>query len=311
MVKIPDGRTECYADARKRWDSETPWRGSDDRPWGKRSHNTKRMRMHDDESISLMYNGHQFITWHPDETITVANFHSAQQQNVFGFLLPASTMYELAIRTGGVMLTCPRDQVRSSNYWWSRFPLYLSKSGKTSDAGQPNWSDRKSNPDVQVFRCERPVRLALDAAQDIWLPVDQDGLKMFEWQELDKSKSRQLNIDYKLTDFDGYLKALSTLNADAIPPWDKELPDEDALLDVIKEGRFEDATRMFPRGDGWNRRYWHWRQNVSPTATPTWSYFGVLRTHLYKREGILVERKEKMLALPEYRRVQSLLHRFS
>jgi hypothetical protein len=297
------------------FNGEQPWRGTVDRPWASRTHNKKRMTQLQDGSIAFSYNHHRFITWHPDNTVTVCSFDSPQQQNVFGHLTPPSLVFDLACRTGGVAMSCPTDQVRKGGYgWWSRFPRYISKGLKPLREydGCPDYDDRKANPDVIVFRAEQPVRCALDRDRKLWVPVDVDGLESFEWAEIDKKRSRVLNQEFKLTDFDAYLKAVNTLSQERLPKHEGLLPD-DQLIEIIASGDFPKALAHFPRGDAGRNMVWTqqgWVAKNMDLLPPTWSHFGKLRTMLYKREGCLIERSEKLISLPEYTRVRSLLYRF-
>lgn len=299
---------ESYDDALNLFESVKPWRGSQDRPWGDRKHSTKRMVMLPDRSIAFQYQGFRFAIWHPDGTLTVEGFGSAQQKAVWDLNMPESILFDEHKRTGSTLMVVRRDMIRDSKWWWGRFPKWISKSGLE----KPSWGDRKANPDVVVIKINRPVRLHYCAERDIWWPVDEDALEPFEWAEIDKKRTRAINIEYKLTDFDGYLKTLTALVDNAMPPWGGDIDDEE-LLEIIKSGDFPKAMEHFPRGigDSWQTR---WKISQNPqyldTQPPRYSHFSKLRTQLYKDANALIERSEKILTLPQLLKVRGLLYRF-
>ena len=302
---------KCYTDALQLFNSVTPWRGSSDRPWAKRTHNTKRMRMLDDRSIEFEYQGHVFVTWHPDNTLTAEPFSSPQQQEVWARMLPSSTRYDLQCRTGSTVMVCPADQVRQSQWWWRRFPFYVRKNGAALDKyGRSPYGERMANPDVMVFKADQSVRMHYCAERGMWWPVDEAALQPFEWSEIDKKRTRKINEEYRLTDFDGFLKTLTKLVDDAMPAWGGEIPDTE-LLEIIKSGDFQKAMAHFPRADmRYISRALRNNPNYLDDKLPMYSYFSKLRTRLYKAHNALIERSERVLTLPQFQKVKGLLYRF-
>jgi hypothetical protein len=210
-------------------------------------------------------------------------------------------------------MTCPTDQIVDTRWRWYRFPFYVPKPGVERDEyGRAPWGNRMSNPDVLVFKAEKPVKLNYYAERKMWLPVDEDALEPFKWQEIDKKATRKLNEQYRLTDFNGFLKTLTTLVDNAMPPWGGDIPDEQ-LLEIIKSGDFQKAMAHFPRGGwrGWHNQYYlRHNPNYLDDKPPTYSYFSNLRTQLYKKAGVLIDRSEKILTLPQFTKVKGLLYRF-
>lgn len=305
MSDIPD--INSYADARKHFDSVKPWRGSTDRPIGSRRHSNKRMRMTDDGSIEFEYQGHKYIVYRPDGGVDVEAFDFPAQMYVVQRTIPNGIDFlNINARVKPSVATAPINQVKPDR-WWG-FPYWVTKNGPWKDPGYPEWNNRKANPDVLVFQAPEPVRLNYYADRDMWLP-DENALVPFEWDEIDKSASRKLNEEYKLGHFEAWVNAQIKLLADhGGREWPVyEAVSDDTLLDLIKASDFETAVTHFPRNYGNSWRYW---RNTEEGQSPWLTHMHNLRTHLYKREGILKHRSEQIVSWPMFKRIKHLLYRF-
>jgi hypothetical protein len=319
MSYIPD--INSYADARKHFDSVKPWRGSTDRPLGNRRHSNKRMRMTDDGSIEMEYQSHTFIVYRPDGTVDAQAYDGNVQTNIVRQAIPKGIeLQNVEVRLKPTIALAPVAQVKDGYSWYNSFPHWIPKNGPWKDP-YPEWGNRKVNPDVLVLQSANPVKLNYYADKDMWLPIDESKLVPFEWDEIDKSASRKLNEEYKLGHFEAWVNAqIKLLEGHGEREWPMyEAVEDDVLLDLIKAGDFEKAVTHFPRGDkywtysmNWWTQYGQHQGRQHPgLLPPALHHIQHLRTLLYKREGILRHRSERIVSLPEYGRIKHLLYRFS
>lgn len=310
--------TRGYAEMKARFDKVTPWRGSDDRPWGNRKHSTKRMRMLDDGSIEFEYRKHTFVTWHPDNTLTLCTFSRVQQAVIWDNMLPAAIVLRNSqARVGSTVMVCPADQIKPNAPRWYAFPFYAPKPGYVYDNyGQAPYGNRMTNPDVLVFKAEKPTKMHYCAERKMWLPVDEAALEPFKWQEIDKKATRKLNEQHRLTDFVAAVNAIASLRGElpealgVVHNW-RRSGDEHYLeaLQLIERCDFVGAMAYLRRTREYSPYVLGQGQQVVREIIMS-SEYGHMRTVLYKREGALIEHSEKILTLPQFEKVRGLLYRF-
>jgi hypothetical protein len=292
-----------YADARKHFDATKPWRGSVEVPLTKRTYRNKFLREEPDGSIICHYQM-DLITYHPDGDVTL---HGVQWQiNSFypSFLPTGIWMITPTHRVGAVTLLAPVSQKveRSWGPNWYGFPFNI----RRDPSKELDWNNRKLNPDVKVFRNDQSVRLRFDQVRDMWWPVDEAALKPFEWNELDKSKSRKISAGAGFAAFNNWFNAYSTLKDDdqELPPFEGSI-DDDEMIALLRAEDMVTALKHFPRSQRYN-----WNRGGYYEHGIEGGYINRLRNLLYKREGTTVPRSERIITLPEYHRVKGLLYRF-
>src|SRR5678816_581275 len=92
-----------YSDLLRHFNKVTPWRGSQDRPFGNRKYGNRRMRMLADRSIELEYMGHALIRWHPNGTISVRAYDCHRWGTFDHFVLPKQIRVDVGSRTGPII----------------------------------------------------------------------------------------------------------------------------------------------------------------------------------------------------------------
>jgi hypothetical protein len=296
-----------YKQLRDHFDRAIPFRGTKDRPFGKRKYGNRRMRMLDDETIELEYYGHSLVRWHPDGEVSVWP-HQCQRQGVFDRLaLPKGIRCDMGTRNGPIMRIFPSGNIS----WW----IVVPKGPDEPRRYEGDDTNYVRNTNFITLKGDKWVRLRPNGKT--WYPVDEDSLTPFEWLEPDNKRKRALSKEYRIPDMVNAARAMLSLGIDNVVGAEANRYNSlaynpqsaDDLLRALKAGDFTTVLRNMRTVE--NRKW--------DPATGTYSYetIGVsstdvkaLRDRLCVLVGICDKRSEKILDGAQFARSERMLKDF-
>lgn len=295
---MPD--IQSYDQLRKHFDREDikPFRGSDDKPFGKRKYSNRRMRMLPDETIELEYMGSPLVRWHPDKTVSVKAYPSKRQGHFDTEALPPGVSVGIGNRTGPLIYLFKDNGSRWMS-WWIK---------------DENNQDVR-NPHIRVINGNDWVRLHY--YDERWLPVDEAALEPFEWLEPDKSRTRKVSAEYNIPALVNAARAMIGLDAhDGIGTelhrWGRNYKlakQRDELLQCLKDQDFGPVLAHVRKTE--SRTYNHdtgrWDYEVKDISS---SDVKALRDRLYVLTGICQKQQKRIVTLPEYHAIERRLKDF-
>jgi hypothetical protein len=301
---MPDVRS--YAQLRTHYDATKAFRGSKDRPFGKRVYGNRRMRMLDDESIELEYMGDPLIRWHPNGTVSVKAFPSSRWGVFADKALPAGVSVAIGTRTGPITKLATTSDLR---YWHER-PL-------RSDE-PPAWQGQvtvyERNWDFVVIDGSEWAHLHYYAGR--WGPVDESALKPFKWYEPDRTLTRKVSAEYNIPAFLNAAKAIIALGADDVEAprvWGRnhhlEGDRTDHVLVALKAMDFTTVMKAVRRVETrtYDPNQGSWKYEVTGISSTD---IKRLRDRLYVVSGLCEVKNQRVLTLREHQRVESRLKDF-
>jgi hypothetical protein len=267
-----------YAQLRRHFDKQQPWKGSKDRPFAHRKYSNRRMRMLDDETIELEYCNSPVARWHPDGTISVRAYPS-RRWGVF-MALPRQVRIDVGTRVGPIIQLFTTQDTD----WWVETKLPSpDRFGRTFTR----------NFNSLVLRGNDWAHLYYCTAAKHWKPVDETQLEPFEWFEPDRSRTRRLSAEYNIPDFVTSAKALIGL----------------ALLTALKERDFATVLARVRRVE--RRTYDYTTGNwTADTVGVSSTDVKALRDRLCVLAGLCERKSAFVLPLKQYMRVERRLKDF-
>jgi len=308
-----------YKTAKAWWDRTPKLRGTDEKPAGKRSLRNRRMVLHDDDSVGFRYYDEEVARWHPNGEVTVTALSQQRQGGFERVVLPHGMHVDIGTRTGPIAFLCPA----TPNNW-----SYRSAETSQEREARPcdEWSfwqartitgsgRRNNNPDIWVVKARLPVRCRL--VDGAWRPISLGGLEPFEWDELDKAAARKVAQAARIPDFIATIDAITALQG-GLPEFKghvgwrhrvQSISVYEEALSLIEEGNFPEAMSLLRRD---KTRRWDpvTQTNVESPERIVSTEIERIRTALYLREGVLKQRREQYLTLPEYVSCEGSLKRF-
>lgn len=294
---------ESYKDALDWWQRKEPWKGSNDRPVGKRDCSYRRMRMNNQGSIAFEYSGNVYATWHRDDTLTIS----------------PNTGYAYGAFTNHV---APLGVDSAYNTNLGRYVL-LSADNATKtkiEIQGMHGIEHVTNPDIKVIRAPNPVILKRQVDEDsgdtMWLPENIWKVSPFEWFELNKSQLREASLKYNINDFVCAIEAALAMGAEIKTAgthssrWSKATNNKttasESILELLEQERFVEAAQMV-------------RVNQSSTYDPvarkyTYNTTGLkagdiksIRQLAYKELGLYYIESQRIVTLPMLTNIETKL----
>jgi hypothetical protein len=288
---------ETYAQARRHFDSVKPWRGKDDKPIGKRRHNTKRMRMLGDGTIVYRHHGTDVLRWHPNDTLTVNGYGSMTTTCLINRLLPSGIRHSGSNQVEPILMLY---DAHGSDGPWGRWERYRKP--------DMSWDSYRRVPPVnptEVVLCAHGVRLKFDKASDRWRPVSR--LVPFEWRVPSK-RSRAIAKRLDQSEFIDVSNALLALN-EPEHKWYGYV-DYRCLARLVMAKRYAEALEICPLT--WEHTYDQITRKSGRTCKGVSKYAlkRIRDRFLSETRGGTRRRSERILTLPQYRTYRDYLRRF-
>lgn len=278
-------RERSYAAMRAYFDGIKPWRSKynpdDERPIGDRAVKTndgrrfnKAMRLLDDGSITFRLFVTDCVTYHPNDEVTIEGYPSMSTSAFIGALAPHGIHHGYRGR---------RDP-------WDPVLILHSDKERRQDDWRAYWRD------ALVIRCNDPVRLHYNAADQRWLPVEPDSLQPFKVPVIDRKAAREASRRYHLPTLHKVVDAVLAM-ANLPEPPETRAPGSirAGILDALEKEDYMAAIALMPRGEtrSFGRRY------GTPNGIKP-GYLRLLREHIYDIEGVVSTVERTMLRRSAY-----------